>query len=389
MVDPSRISSFLQRTSSALKKALEDGDSEGALRYEKMLDRAAPLGEQAIAQQEQMRQAPAPQVPQEQASSPDYVIPFNKTKQQAKPPVTTRAFWDATGSGSPDLDRAVAAKDAKSQVQQKPQGGQVVPQPPVGGNSEFDQILRSLQVASLPQTVTPAKTRAHDLLIAARERSINGEGEGLKVEQPRDARSDEIAPLLKFMSGQPKSALEKSKAEPSNPVVMDEANSGQAEEAKAGFVAPEQGEEDAVAKIRRMVGEKPSAFTFENIMMLLLFGAPRTFAKIQADNANWHQMVKDLIFNEEKTRKEDKRHKESVGFRELEVAANEKRAQTDSDKAKAGVQGADLRSMVSAAKGIINATNADPGSQEYKDAVRFLSAVRPQMPSDGVPSVPK
>lgn len=365
MVDPAKIHAFLTRTLASLEQAKQSGDAEATLRLEPLMDRGNALAAKAISQQEQMRQAPAPQVPQQQAVQS---LPQDPRKQPGSPE------WNQTSANTKAATAAMGNPEPFNQTE----GAQ-----PLGGNSEFDNIMRSLQQANAP--------------LAPRQPSVNRHHDGSPPQ--RNMRSEEVAPTLEYLSQPPAKAVKSNdevarlsdwlKQEPPEKKVDPKLMDGGLGGAEAGFskVAPE--EEDAVARIRKMVGEKPSAFTLENLAMLFLFGAPRTFAKIQADSKNWEETLRQLVAQDSKDKKEEKRHKESLGFREREVSANEKRAQTDQDKARAGVQGSDLRAMVSAAKGIVNAPSADPGSQEYKDAVRFLSAVRPPQAQDGVPGVPK
>lgn len=351
MVDPRKIHDFLTRTLASLNAAKNAGDGEATLRLEPLMDRGNALAAKAISQQEQMQQAPAPQLPQ---------VGAGIQPSQQRSPAQLQQLGRQTDANVKASTAAMGNPEGVDQTERAE---------PLGGNSEFDNIVRSLQVASAPSLPV---TRHHQ-----------------DQPGPRYMRSEEVAPTLERLSQPPQKVVAK-KDEVSR---LAEFVKQKPQEQPAGefeaVATVEPAEEDAVARIRKMVGEKPSAFTLENLAMLFLFGAPRTFAKIQADSKNWEETLRQLVATDAKEKKEERRHRETVGFREREVSANEKRASTDEAKAVAGNQSGNLRSMISAAKGIVNATNADPGSDEYKDAVRFLSAIRPQMPEGGVPGVPK
>ena len=91
----------------------------------------------------------------------------------------------------------------------------------------------------------------------------------------------------------------------------------------ASAVVKDKEEADEIAKIKAEIGEKPESLSLENLMIMLLMGAPRAFSKIIADNKDYRDAFRSAMAESRQTKARGARQVKEDAFREREVKAKE------------------------------------------------------------------
>lgn len=139
-------------------------------------------------------------------------------------------------------------------------------------------------------------------------------------------------------------------------------------EKAVAVAAKDKQEAEIVSRIQKELGDEPSLFSLENLAMMLLIGAPKTYSKVVGEKQEWRRGKRD-IHNQvrgEATAKE--RQKKTDDWREREVKANEARSLAAVTRAEGA---GDNDEAFKNARSMI--MNMDPNSPEYKEALMYLT----------------
>lgn len=420
MVDLPRLQSFLKRTVTALQRAQKDGDVEGVERYSGFLDRANKLAEVGLSQQ-----APPPELPMPQEQTPEQeAVPMlmagpgpgdppgvvNSAQETQIPPLPkitteptpTPASGFNFGKESPALMAERQATDKFMDLYlpkpEKPTMSGEMGQAAAPLDQFSDTNVMTKPPAELPKIVKQGLAAASFLgnpvgtLGAA---ALKSAGETLLPAIPEVAKSglDEAGALFGIQPSAPSNAkigpeqyhnMKTGEVTPFPPAEMPQEDVNPTAEDVAGYsgtdpdnllnsIKPVNDEEAAnIAEIQRRAGAEPEWLTLENLVVMLLMGAPATMSKVMSERRDWRQLVNSIV-GEQKAEKRytaDKeesrrRHEERMGLEQDKFAHEQKKTVLDAltkDEAEA----------LKGARTIVNKPLADEKNEDYQQAMAAL-----------------
>ena len=349
MVDPRKLHSFLQRSVKAMEAAGDNGDADGVLRYERLMDQANAEAQRFISQQ------PPPQ-------APPVAAPAQMGQEVAPPPVGGGQKLGGVNPNPPARQRDARGNVVglpEPQFPPAPMGDPLAAPPEVNmppgtggmnmlndalqkasganrlpGPSPYDPVVGSAKQfgpapmppkAGMQSTNTPSRTNT-----ARAEGSFGPMGQafdpfrqvfGLEPGVDDASQTPDVFQSVKLgdsVEGPPVQA-------PDDPMIAaGKQDSDKLALIQSGLASPADSvEQEALTRIQKELGQKPEAFSLENLMMLLLIGAPNTLRKIMGENSEYNRGVRDIYNRIRSERSSADRNKVTDEFRNRQLEALE------------------------------------------------------------------
>ncbi len=133
-------------------------------------------------------------------------------------------------------------------------------------------------------------------------------------------------------------------------------------------------EAQALRRIEKELGDKPSALSLENLVVMLLMGAPATLKKILTENSEYQAGVRSIYNNLRAEKRQSARDTKNDEYRGRSLKAQELNAASSAAMKEDTVSRRDAEYRAKNARTIVNsATN--PNSEEYKKALKYLDSI--------------
>ncbi len=407
MVDPMKLQSFLSRTMSALKKAEEAGDMENMDRYSGYLDRSKPLVEKAVAQPQQAQNISQDPTMKQDAGNQQLGAPppAPMAQPQAQPQAAPPVAMPQGSMGTPGPAAPPASAGWDTLMNKLPQSGFSSPLPTpfelqmpserTNHNAGID-ILTGVK----PKATAPNPREALNMSKMPTT-ALQGEKPlGMADIQPE---ADSLAggalfdltniPEINQIMGLPTGVKQPTKYAPKEKAP---AIPGEAEPTKLGKPAlgedqmfssmmnaarksvTDKEEADELARIEAEVGAKPEGLSLENLMVMLLMGAPKAFSKMMAEESDWKNAMRSAKAGSRKNKQIAARQVKEDDWREREVTSKELGAASTASLNKARIQAMPEVERQKALRAMINSDGFSETDEDMKAwASAQLGAPRP------------
>lgn len=309
MPDPKRLASFLQRTQQAMQDAVTKGDQQSVDQYENFLDRGNALGEKMVGmagpggQQGPTGLAgmtppgdtpPPPQLGASNAPPEGHV----NTLVGGTPPIAD----DRNGETANPFTLAGVGKP-QSTLDQIMKGVPKAPPTVYSGPTNADTSGYVPKDPSAPPgratwrlpTFGEFGKAAFPGLYAAGKALMPSDSQASELSQGVQDIGESMDPSLKANLGQPyhepQLELDSKRGTSDNPGVgQEQFGDPETKLSLDDALKNTQDKPDIQAellKLKQQLGNKPTFFTLENLAMLLLMGAPKTYAHFKGSEDDW------------------------------------------------------------------------------------------------------